>query len=101
MDEHSADFNTRMRQAREAAGLTQLDVMVAMRAELPRPMWFSQSKFHRLETSTKEAKAEPMAVAWLASLYGVKTSDLSVTAHRALEAVRDLVSRNAWLGTHN
>lgn len=92
-------FNHRMREAREAADMTLTDVIVEARKDLPEVLWFSQAKLQRLETSTPENKAEPFMIQWLATLYGVRTRDLSKVAADAFDWVRDdLGGRDAWLG---
>lgn len=92
-------FEQRIKQAREAAGLSQFDVAFESRSRLPEPMQVSQAKLSRLEAGKiGEDKADPFEVCFLASLYKVQTSDLSALAADRLEQVRDLVLRNACSG---
>lgn len=86
----------RLRRAREVAGMTQMDVIVRMRGEMPRPFWISQSKLQRLEAGKD---ADPFLLSYLASLYGVKLSELSPEAYEALADERVQASLNiAWSG---
>lgn len=90
-------FEQRIKTAREAAGLSQVDVEFQSRIELPEPLWITQAKLSRLERgSIGEDKADPLDICFLAHLYNVTTSDLSVVAAGRLERVRDLVAGNAW-----
>lgn len=93
-------FEQRLKTAREAAGMSQADVEFASRSQLPKPMWVTQVRVSRLESGkVGEEKADPFEVCFLASLYGVKTSDLSPLAADRMEHVRDLVAGNAWPST--
>lgn len=90
-------FEQRIREAREAAGLSQVDVAFESRTRLPDPLRISQTKLQRLESGKiGEDNADPFEVMFLAHLYGVTTSDLSPLAAGRMELVRDLVAGNAW-----
>jgi len=90
-------FEQRLKTAREGAGLSQVDVEFQSRLQLPEPLWITQAKLSRLERGDiGEDKADPLDVCFLAHLYGVATSTLSLTAADRLEQVRDLVAGNAW-----
>lgn len=91
-------FEQRLKAAREAAGMSQTDVEFESRLRLPEPMRVTQVKVSRLESGKiGEDKAEPFEVCFLASLYGVPTSQISQLASDRMERVRDLVAGNAWL----
>ena len=71
-------FSGRLRRAREAAGLTQQDVVFEIRQALPAPMRISQTKLQRLESGAiDEDKADAFLLLFLASIYGVDLADLS------------------------
>lgn len=79
------DFGSRLRIAREQAGLTLTDVVVELRSVLPRPLWVSQSKLARLEKNDPtEEKADPFLIGVLAYVYNVDLADLSTIAEAAL-----------------
>jgi transcriptional regulator with XRE-family HTH domain len=87
----------RLKAMRKAARMSQMDVAVKARQDLPEPLWIDQSKVSRLESGKiSEEDAYPFDVCYLATLYGRRTSDASVLASERLELVRDLVARNAW-----
>lgn len=91
------EFAERMKQARTAAGLSLIDVVVAIRAELPRPLWVSTDTIRRMETGdTPEEKANPVTLAALARVYGVGIADLSDFGYKAFEVVKDLAVRSRW-----
>jgi len=77
-------FNTRIKKAREAAGLALDDVLVAVKTELPSVLQASRSTIGRLETITPETKADPFLVQFLCSLYGVDVAEVSQVAAQAL-----------------
>lgn len=86
-------FEQRLKEAREAAGLSQVDVAFEARVKLPEPMWISQVKVSRLEGGKiGEDKADPHDIQFLAHLYGVTTSELSELAAERLESFADFLS---------
>lgn len=90
----------RLKAMRKEAGLTQMDVAIQARADLPEVLWIDQSKVSRLESGKiTEEDAYPFDICYLATLYGRRTSDVSTVAAEGLERVRDLVAGNAWSGT--
>lgn len=91
-------FGTRLRNGREAAGMTQLDVIVQARSDLPKSMWISQTKLQRLESGkVDEESVDPFLVSYLAAAYDMKLSELSPVAAESLarEKVKALVNI-AW-----
>jgi len=79
-------FNTRMREARDAARLTLDDVLIAVRTRLPDVFHASRATLGRLERDIPEAKADPYLVQFLCSLYGV---DFETVAPVLVQALRD------------
>lgn len=89
-------FGARLRAAREAAGLSQIDTLVAIRADLPESMWISQTKIQRIESGAiPESKVDTFLALYLADLYDVELSDLSGAIAGDLERVADLVKRSS------
>lgn len=87
-------FGTRMREAREAKALTLVDVVVELRARLPRSMWVSQATLQRMEAGgTTEQKADPFLVTVLATIYGTPVSALSQVVADDLDRLRDLLGQ--------
>lgn len=99
-------FGERLRAAREAAGLSQIDTLVAIRSALPESMWISQTKIQRIESGAiPEAKVDTFLALFLADLYGVELADLSGAIADDLEKVADLVKRGSaeasgWIVSH-
>lgn len=74
-------LGSRLRTAREAKGLSLLDAMTEVRSLLPRSMWVTDATIRRLEVGeTPEAKADPVLLATLCAVYGVKVSEMSEVA---------------------
>lgn len=89
-------FHQRLREAREAAGLSQIDVVFAVRQALPEAMRISQTKLQRMESGAiPESKVDTFLALFLADLYGVDLADLSDPLAADLEMVADLVKRRS------
>lgn len=87
-------YGSRLRAARELAGLTQQDVVFAARQALPRPMWISQTKLQRIESGeVPEEKADTFLLLFLADLYGTDLATISTAVAEDVKMVADLVKR--------
>lgn len=87
-------YGTRLRTARENAGLTQQDVVFAVRQSMPRPMWISQTKLQRIESGLiPEEKADTFLLLFLSDLYGTSLADISTAVAEDVKMVADLVKR--------
>ena len=88
----SSPFGERMKQAREAAGLSTMNAAFAIRSRLPEPLWISNDPIRRMESGKlDEAKADPLLVAALAAVYRVRVCDLSPVVAASLGLVDDLL----------
>ena len=87
-----AIFNERVRSARDAAGLSLMDVAFEVRLRLPRAMWVSVPTLQRLESTRDETQVDPLLVCFLAGLYRVRVSELSPLVAGELDGLRDLLT---------
>jgi transcriptional regulator with XRE-family HTH domain len=95
-----SSFEQRLKDAREAAGLSQADVEFESRVQLPAPMRVSQVKVSRMERGAiAEEKADPMELRFLAYIYGTSVADLSELAAERLEVVTNLFADRGLSGT--
>jgi len=90
------DMGSAIRERREAAGLTLLDLMVEVRNRLPRTrrVAVSHETLRRYENGkVPEGKADIVVLAALADTFGCKLSELSPAAAADLETLSDLLKR--------
>lgn len=92
MPKTTSAFNDRMRRARKDSGLSIETVVITIHKLMPEPMACKATTIQRLETETPEAKADPFLLAVLATIYGVRVSDLSEIAAGELGRMRDLLT---------
>lgn len=85
-------FNQRLKETRSKAGMTGQDVIFESRVRLPKPMWIAASELSRLENHVAEEAADWFVIAFLASLYGVTTAELSQVAEERRRAVMDVLT---------
>ena len=88
----SPGFGERLRAARAKAGLTLDDAVYAMRGRVPDRYRITQATLSRWETGKlPERDVDPIALAFLARLYGVTVGSLSKPAAEALESVSGFI----------
>ena len=93
---YKVDLHERLTELRETLGLTQVDVFMLMRQQLPRSMWVSLTTLQRYEQGP--ITPDVMLVAWLAHLYGVDVSDLDSDLAADLKSARDLLfDATGWM----
>ena len=86
-------FEDRIREAREAAGLSQTDVAFESRFRAPAPFRISQTKLHRLESGKiGEDAADPYDIQFLAWLYNTTASELSQVAADRIETWENMLA---------
>lgn len=82
----------RLRQLRDARGLSLVDAMTEARVLLPRALWITNETIRRYEKGiVPEDQADPVILAALAQVYNVPLADLSSAAHRACNQVWTLL----------
>lgn len=90
----AGDFGSRIRQRREDAHLTLIELMIEVRQRLPRSRWVTNETLRSYENGTKtEDKADPVVVAALADVFGCSIADLSPTIAESSVMIRDLLLR--------
>lgn len=92
MSAPAGDFGSRIRHQREDAHLSLIDLMIEVRARLPRSKWVTHETLRGYENGTRpEDRADPVVVAALADVFGCRVEDLSPLVAEAADVIRELL----------
>jgi hypothetical protein len=82
----------RLVEARLASGLSRTEVAYQIRRHLPESLWVSHETIRRLEVGHKEDdELDPVLIAGLARVYGVRVSDLSESIASSSKSLAELL----------
>lgn len=92
------EFSQRMREAREATGLSPQQVIHATRPHLAPPDYFEVDVIRRIEKGLiPEHKVKPAAFQALAKVYGVEERKLSEVAAENVAILRGALVKSRWI----